>query len=171
MKSIKCVNSLPFILLSITLFLGSGCGKKDKKVTKNVSVDSPVLTVTDSIIIESYDNMKYSVDLFKVNKGQSFDLTLKNLGTLPKRVMQHNWVLLSQEVDPDEFSLKAMTQIKTGYLPPIPDPQILAHTKMLGSKESDTITVKAPDKPGKYSFVCTFPGHCASGMKGIIEVL
>lgn len=171
MKSIKCVNSLSFILLSLILFLGFGCGKKDEKVTKEVSVESSVQTVTDSIIIESYDNMKYSVDLFKVNKGQSFDLTLKNLGTLPKRVMQHNWVLLAQGVDPDEFSLNAMTKVKTGYLPPIPNPQVLAHTKMLGTKESDTITITAPSKPGKYPFVCTFPGHCASGMKGIIEVL
>lgn len=170
MKSIKSINLGLFILLSFIVIFSSSCGKKDEEIAKEGSVDSSVITVADSISIESYDNMKYSVDTFKVESGKSFNLTLKNSGTMPKRVMQHNWVLLAEGVDPDEFSLEAMTQINTGYLPKIPDPRVLAHTKMLGSNEADSITLNAPDKPGKYPFVCTFPGHCASGMKGVVEV-
>ena len=38
--------------------------------------------------------------------------------------------------------------------------KFIAHTKMLGGGESDTIEFDAP-APGTYTFMCTFPGHYA----------
>jgi azurin len=46
---------------------------------------------------------------------------------------------------------------------------ILAHTKIVGGGESDTVTFTAPDKPGTYPFFCSFPGHF-SMMKGKLIV-
>ena len=42
--------------------------------------------------------------------------------------------------------------------------QVIAHTKLIGGGESDTITFDAPEK-GTYEFICSFPGHYMS-MKG-----
>jgi azurin len=36
---------------------------------------------------------------------------------------------------------------------------VLAHTKMVGSGESDHVKVTVPTEPGAYPYVCTFPGH------------
>jgi len=47
---------------------------------------------------------------------------------------------------------------------------IIAHTKLLGPGESDTITFKAPTKKGRYVFLCSFPGHYQIGMKGYMVV-
>ena len=47
---------------------------------------------------------------------------------------------------------------------------VLYHSKLLQPKESETIYFTAPDKPGDYPYVCTYPGHYLS-MKGILRVV
>jgi uncharacterized cupredoxin-like copper-binding protein len=32
------------------------------------------------------------------------------------------------------------------------------------------VTFTVPKKPGVYTFICTFPGHFAGGMKGTLTV-
>ena len=54
-------------------------------------------------------------------------------------------------------------------LPEAKKSEVVAHTKMLGPKESDSITLKFSE-PGVYEFICTFPGHFQLGMKGTITV-
>ena len=39
----------------------------------------------------------------------------------------------------------------------------------LGAKQSDEISFKLTEA-GEYPFLCTFPGHLATGMKGVIVV-
>jgi azurin len=58
----------------------------------------------------------------------------------------------------------------TDYVPAALADQIIAHTKLLGPKQSDEITFKAPTEPGEYPFICSFPAHFLSGMKGVIVV-
>jgi azurin len=48
--------------------------------------------------------------------------------------------------------------------------EILAATKLLGPNESDTVTLTAPTAPGRYEFICTFPGHFQVGMRGVLIV-
>ncbi len=42
-------------------------------------------------------------------------------------------------------------------------------TPMLGAGERATLTVRFP-KPGRFTFVCTVPGHAAAGMVGKLIV-
>ena len=46
---------------------------------------------------------------------------------------------------------------------------VLVHTKLIHSEESETIYFTAPSEPGDYDFLCTFPGH-APVMKGIFKI-
>ena len=46
------------------------------------------------------------------------------------------------------------------YLPDDPG-AVLAHTKLLGGGETDTVEFSAPAQAGEYPFLCTFPGHVA----------
>jgi azurin len=47
------------------------------------------------------------------------------------------------------------------------DKRVIAHTKVVGGGQSDTIKFPASalKKGGDYTFICTFPGHSAL-MKG-----
>lgn len=47
---------------------------------------------------------------------------------------------------------------------------IIARTDMVPGGERDSVTFEAPSEPGEYVYVCTFPGHYAGGMKGILVI-
>ena len=84
--------------------------------------------------------------------------------------MAHNWVLLKKGTDGKAYIDAAVTAQATEYLPPALADQVIAHTKMIGAKQSDEITFKAPTEPGEYPFVCTFPAHYLAGMHGVMVV-
>jgi azurin len=120
------------------------------------------------IKINGNDQMKYDVEKFEVKAGQKVMLTLKNVGKLPKVAMGHNFVLLKAGTDVTAFAMEAMKFATNEYIPDKKKGAIIAHTKQLGPGESDTIEFTAPP-PGKYDYICTFPGHFAL-MKGVMTV-
>jgi azurin len=111
-----------------------------------------------TITWELDDQLKFPVASFEVKSGQTVKLTIKKGGTMPKGAMAHNVVILKPGVNLENFAIQAMTAAATDYIPPGSQAQIVAHTKMVGAGESDTIEFKAP-APGTYRFLCTFPGH------------
>ena len=120
------------------------------------------------VLINGNDQMKYDVEKFEVKAGQKVKLTLKNVGMLPKAAMGHNFVLLKAGTDVTAFAMEAMKFPKKEYLPDSMKGAIIVHTKQLGPDESHTIEFTAP-APGKYDYICTFPGHYAL-MKGVMTV-
>ena len=124
------------------------------------------VAVTDNIKIDGMDNMKYDRDLFKVKSGQKITLTLKNIGKQPKAAMSHNVVILQQGTDIQAFGEAAVPAAATEHIPASMASDVIAHTKLLGPGESDTITFTLTE-PGVYDFICTFPGHFGT-MKGKI---
>jgi len=109
------------------------------------------------------DQMQYDINEFTVKAGQTVRLTLENIGKLPKAAMGHNTVVLKKGVDMVQFAIAA-NQAPPQYIPESKKDQIIAHTKLLGPGEKDTIEFTAPE-PGTYDYLCTFPGHFAV-MKG-----
>ena len=109
------------------------------------------------------DQMMYNINEFKVKAGQTVKLTMKNIGQLPKVAMGHNVVILKAGVNMVQFAVAA-NQAPPEYIPKDRAGEMLAHTKLLGPDESDTITFTAPAK-GSYDYLCTSPGHFAV-MKG-----
>ena len=95
-------------------------------------------------------------------------LTLNHTGKLAKAAMGHNWVLTKTA----DYQGVANDGLKAGaaadYLP-ADDARIIAHTKLIGGGESDSITfaTSALEKGGDYTFFCSFPGHWAI-MKGVL---
>jgi azurin len=55
------------------------------------------------------------------------------------------------------------------YLPAAVRDRVIAFTPMLGGGQAATVEFKAPEAPGEYPFLCTFPGHAPS-MNGIMTV-
>ena len=84
--------------------------------------------------------------------------------------MGHNWVLLKKGTDPKAFVDAAVNAAATDYVPAAMADSVIAHTKLLGPKQSDEVTFKAPTEPGEYVFVCSFPAHFLTGMKGVLVV-
>ena len=125
---------------------------------------------TVAVTISAFDTMKYSLSKIEAKPGQKVTVELKNEGTLPKATMGHNWILLKEGTDLTAFATEAMTAATTEYVPASFKDRILASTKLLGPKESDTALFYAPSKAGRYPFLCAFPGHLQVGMKGELIV-
>jgi len=111
---------------------------------------------SNTVILNSNDQMKFDKKVIRVNSDQMVTLTLNHNGRFPALSMGHNFVLLKKEVDVDAYALKAAGARNSEYIPE--GNNELVYTKMLGGGESDTITFDAPE-PGTYVFICTFPGH------------
>jgi azurin len=116
------------------------------------------------------DQMKFDVTTFDVKAGQKVSVTLKNIGSLPRESMGHDFTLLDKNTDVVKFVADGSTHKETDYIPPDQKFRVLAKTKLLGPGESDTVTFNAPSVPGSYDYICIFPGHYASGMKGAMTV-
>lgn len=125
--------------------------------------------VVDNVTIEGNDQMQYSVNAFTVKAGSQVTVTLRNVGQLPKNAMGHNFVLLNSGSDVKTYAEVAFGAATTDYIPANPPVPVIAHTKLLGPGESDTITFTAPTA-GQYPYLCSFPGHYGV-MQGVMTVV
>jgi azurin len=123
-----------------------------------------------TIEITAGDTMKFNVTSIEAKPGEELKVVLTNIGTQPKEVMGHNWVLLKAGTDVAAFSAAAVTAKADDYIPKALKDQIVAHTALLGPRKSDEVIFKVPSTPGEYPFLCTFPAHYQVGMKGVLTV-
>jgi azurin len=116
------------------------------------------------------DLMKYNVNKITAKPGELLRVRIKSLGTMPKPVMSHNFVLLAKGTDPAAFANAGATEVANGYIAPSMKAKVLASTTLVGPGETAEVTFKAPTAPGQYTYLCSFPGHFLSGMKGVLVV-
>jgi azurin len=155
--------SLPLLSLALAL---AGCGPKAE-----TAASAPAQAADGSRVIRitANDAMQFDVKEITAAPGERLTVTFTNIGKMPKQAMAHNWVLLKPMTDTDvnTFGMAASAKAPT-YLP---DDQaaVVAHTRLLGPGESDTVSVQVPSATGDYPFICTFPGHFAI-MRGKLVV-
>lgn len=123
---------------------------------------------TTQVRLTGNDEMKFNLKSITVKEGQIVELILTNEGSQPKETMGHNFVLLKPGTDIMNYANKAATAKAEDYIPAAEQSSVLAHTKLLGPSESDTIIFAAP-AAGEYEYLCSFPGHVAV-MRGILIV-
>ncbi|MBW8780488.1 MAG: azurin [Verrucomicrobia bacterium] len=158
--------SFTALLVGACFFL-AGCGPQK---TETATPPAPAAAGAKVIEITAGDNMKFNLAEITAAPGEEITVALTNIGTQPKVAMGHNWVLLKKDVDAGAFATAAMQAQSTEYLPASQQDNVLAHTRLLGAKEKDKVTFKAPAEPGEYVYLCTFPAHYQMGMKGVLIV-
>jgi azurin len=103
------------------------------------------------------EQMLFDLKWFAVEAGKPVQIVLTN-----PDAMQHNMVVGAPR-SVQEIGTAAAT------LPPPSDPQarayvpdsplVLQATRLLSGGETERLNFTAPDKPGEYVYLCTFPGH------------
>jgi azurin len=165
-----------FTLLALTFSVFSGACSNAPTADSTPPPSEAAAPAADpgnarSIEITANDTMKFSVTEIRAKRGEALSVTLVNLGTTPKFSMGHNWLLVAPMPDIQPFLTAAAEAMTTDYVPAGPyKDRVLAATKLLGPKERDTVTFTAPTTPGRYDFVCSFPGHYQVGMRGVLIV-
>lgn len=135
----------------------------DHATTTETTEQAPVETVevSTSLELEGDDNMKFNTNTFNVPVGQKVTLKLTHVGKQPITSMGHNFVLLKKGVMASDFGMKAAqdpTAKDNQYIPASEKNNVIAHTKVIGGGETDTIEFTL-DEAGEYEFLCSFPGH------------
>jgi len=158
--------SLVFLIAVVPLILGASQAKS-KTAAVPVRASSTVRTVQ----LTGGDMMKYDVTSIQGRPGERLHVVLKSVGTVPKIVMAHNFVVLKAGVSPIEFTNAAMNARATDFIPPeMKDMVLVAAKGLVGPGETVEVTFTAPTKPGTYTYLCSFPGHYMAGMKGELIV-
>ncbi len=115
-----------------------------------------------------HERMQFTITEFKVKAGAPVKLILENPDATP-----HN-LLIVKPGSEDEIG-QAANQMATvpgafekmDFVPK--SEKILHATKMLKQGESDTLRFHAPKEPGRYPYICSFPGHYLV-MRGVMIV-
>lgn len=99
--------------------------------------------------------LRFDLEKIEVEAGSRIELVFDNDDD-----MQHN-VVIVQPGTADEVGEQAMQLgLRGGEMHYVPDnDNVLYYTSLLGPGASETIYFAAPETPGNYTYVCTFPGH------------
>lgn len=113
------------------------------------------------------NQMKYDSPVFEVTAGKPVQIVFEN-----PDFMQHNLVIGAigslKVIGTAADALASDARgAEMNYVPRIPE--VLFSTKLVNPQESVILNFTAPEKPGDYPFVCTFPGHW-SIMNGTMKV-
>lgn len=160
--------------LSQALKLAMDAHKVDAKkadVDDTPKKERPPKTTKDIKVIQLkavVNKLKYNLSEFKVKAGEKVKIVFKN-----PTLMKHNVVIVEsgsiQKVGNAAVSTASQSNA-TGkkYVPDMPE--VLFATKLVDPQESVTLIFTAPEEPGKYPYICTFPGHWRS-MQGTMTVI
>ncbi len=110
-----------------------------------------------AVSIEAGKNLSYSPRSFTVRRGEAIALTFHNPDVVP-----HNWLLiqpgtLARVGDLVNKIVAEPDAAIRHYIPKTAD--VLAYTDIVHPQEQFTIHFRAPSAPGRYPYLCTFPGH------------
>lgn len=162
----------------LTAMVGAGCSSPPATDASSAPAAPPAATPPGATVhdgraveITGNDTMKFDVTEIAATPGEKLSLTLVNTGTTPKFSMGHNLVVIARGIDVQAFLVASAEAVTTDYVPKEKfGASILAATRLLGPTERDTVTFVAPATPGRYEFLCSFPGHYQVGMRGVLIV-
>jgi azurin len=102
-------------------------------------------------------NLTFTVPSFKVKVGETIKLRFENPDVVP-----HNWVLarpgsLARVGDLVNKIIAEPDAAARSYIPRTDD--VLVYVDIVDPGSDARIFFKAPDAPGRYPYLCTFPGH------------
>ncbi|WP_139959063.1 plastocyanin/azurin family copper-binding protein [Flavicella sediminum] len=119
------------------------------------------------ISVGTVPGLKFDFKELVVNKGEKIQLTLNNNDD-----MLHNLVITKPgKSTADKVGNMALELGLDGAdLNYVPDTDlVLYHTGIVGPETSERIFFKAPEKPGTYWVLCSFPGHASMRAKLIVK--
>ena len=128
-------------------------------------LSTPAAAADDACKLEitGNDQMQYDKKELAVPATcKQVTLTVHHGGQLPAAAMGHNWVLVSTPDLTAVANAGMGAGLASNYVG-ADDKRVLAHTKVVGGGQSDTITFSTASLKagGDYSYLCTFPGHNA----------
>lgn len=134
------------------------------------SVPNPhakVLEGAREIVIETASNLNFKTRELRVRAGETLALTLVNPDVVP-----HNWAVVQPGAleKVGRLTTRMISDPEASLKHYIPDtPEVIAYTDIVFPGQRSTIYFRVPPRPGRYPYLCTFPGHWRV-MQGVMVV-
>lgn len=126
-----------------------------KTAKRQLSMPAQWKQVDQVISLGTKPGLKFDVATLQMKAGAKIKLIFNNNDD-----MTHNAVLVApgsaKEIGDAAFNM-GLNGAQLSYIPN--SPKVLFHTNLLQPGSSETIYFNAPDKPGDYTLLCTYPGH------------
>jgi azurin len=107
--------------------------------------------------IAAGQNLTYDTREFRAKAGEAIKLVFTNPDVVP-----HNWVLIQpgtlQAIGTETNKLVADPEALIRHYVP-QSSAVICFTDIVDGKQDTTIEFRVPIKPGRYPYLCTFPGH------------
>lgn len=142
-----------------------------KRIPKSVWPPEYDNKIVNVITISATADLRFSPSEVSVKAGSAVRLIFRNPDSL-----YHNLAII-EKGSLEDIGLKADMMagdpdgLKKNYIPD--DPRVLHATPQItlgpGLARSHTLYFYAPEEPGEYPYICTFPGHWRA-MKGVMKV-
>lgn len=112
------------------------------------------------------DELAYEAVEIRARAGSEITIEfVNNSGGMP-----HNIVFVNSESDINPVGIAALEASSHEYIPQDELDRIFAYSGMADPGETLTLTVKVPEEPGRYPYICTYPGHFTV-MQGVLLAL
>ena len=142
------------LLLTLSIFIFIACGGGSSQEAQVVKIGS------------LGSEMKYDVEEFTVKAGSKVKIILTNNTPLDfMGEMQHNIVIFKDESAAAHIIQLAEGNVGDHYT----HGRIIAYSALIDKQGETTLEFDAPNKPGKYLYVCTYIAHAGS-MRGYMIV-
>ncbi len=110
-----------------------------------------------AVRVEAGKNLTFATPVLRVKSGEAVKLTFRNPDVVP-----HNWVLVKPGAlkTVGELANRLIADpeaVAWNFVPKSAD--VLAYTDVVPPLGSADIHFRVPAAPGRYPFLCTFPGH------------
>ncbi|WP_435895182.1 PVC-type heme-binding CxxCH protein [Oceaniferula spumae] len=170
-KGRRATNGLP----PVFLYDAVGSALSDAKYVSNpqdlerlTAAHNKMLKERGTVLrVTAAPGLQFAPKILQVEPGAKVRLIFENPDN-----MEHNWLLIApgSVAEIGELADKMAGEAGAVEKHYIPDSdKILVHSKLLGPNAKEEIVFTAPEKPGEYPYICTFPGHWRI-MQGILTV-
>ena len=117
--------------------------------------------------VTAISGLQYDVKEIHAKPGEAITIEFRNLDSIP-----HNFVIAGVGKLPEvgnaaNLMLANPKAAEQHYVPDSDD--VLHYTPMLNHNRRYSLNITAPETPGEYPFLCTYPGHWAV-MNGVLVV-
>ncbi len=110
-----------------------------------------------TIEISAGPNLTFSPRVLNARPGETIEIQFNNPDVVP-----HNWVLVKPDslAEVGQMANRIIAEPDAAVRQYIPKSEsVIAYTDVVRPGQRFSIYVQAPNEPGRYPYLCTFPGH------------
>jgi azurin len=110
------------------------------------------------VIKTVHEQMRYDTPRIVVEPGKPLEVIFENLDAMPHNIVfvtpgaRESLATAAQTMSPTKLDKKGRAYVPAGE-------KVLEASKIIEPGQKQTLKFSAPQKPGEYEYVCTFPGH------------